>query len=1342
MWGYVAILAALSFAQSPGRVVPDTKFDLVSAPGRFLAGATHMWDPGQAFGQLQNQAYGYLWPMGPFFLAGHSAHVPDWVVQRLWWVLLLCLAFFGVIALCRELRLGKPWTQVVAAFAFVLAPRMTSLLGETSVELWPTALAPWVLLPLVRGSRVGSVRRAAALSALAVTCCGGVNATAVSAVLPLGVVWILTRAPGPRKWPLFGWWTLFTTLGSLWWLIPLVQLGRYSPPFLDYIENSYLTSAPTGLLNSLLGTSDWVAYLAPASFPAGATLVSTSFLLLDAAALAALGLVGLAMRDHPERRFLVLGLLSGLMLVGLGYAGTLHGWFGGERQGWLDELLSPLRNTHKYDAVLRLVLSLGLVHLLARPPVADQVGRWRPALVLRGAALLAVLGLASPWLQGAVAAPGGFAAVPDYWKQAARYLDDEGRGTAVEVPAAAFGDYTWGSTHDDVLQGYARSNWAVRNVIPLAEPGNVVWLDALTERLESGRPSDELAPMLRAAGVDLVVVRNDLERLTTGAPDPAYLHSALVSSPGLELAASFGPTVGEVQGGVVDDGTRFVINGGLSQPVASVEIYRVEAATGAASLLPEAPSRIGAPGAASEDSGPWVLTPDLSPDQVGRVVLTDELRRREVAFQAVRSNASSTQPAGSLPRRPGPEQFHRFLDDQERWQSTEAWTGIAAVSASSSQAYADAEPPLERGNHPGAALDRDPRTEWSTARNTLPDSQWWQVDLLQPTALTRVSVTMGRDSIAVPSLRLSSGDQAQVVAAPAPGQRRTYRLDFSSVSALRITAVDAGRSADTSWSLAEVHLDGVAAQRWVDLPAPPATSVVQRIELRRDPEKSACPSVEGTVVCRPFLGSHGDDGDVVARRFAVTAGGDYRVAATVSLRRGARLAAALAENRGVRVLASTARPADVAVRPQAMTDGDLGTTWIAAGEDPPTIDLRWRQAQRLDSLDFRLGVHAAASAPSRVTVSAGDREVTRTVDDTGRVELPGWRTREARIVIDDVDEAVTQDGGTVTGLPAGVSELRINGATLDDSWNPQRFPCGTGPQVTIGDESFQTRVSASVSTLIRGSEVPLELCAPVDDVMLAEGGSSVLALPSPLFRVERVTLELTGGSPAAVAPVGSSLDLEVDRSGSPRGLDLPATEGDSTLVLAQNFNAGWQATLDGTPLVAQRVDGWQQGWQVPGGSAGRVEFRYAPERGYVTGLGIGGAGVLLVLALGLLVRRRTPDPRPSLRAAWAGWGDVAIAVVGAGLLTGWFGAGAVIVVTLALRRLRSVDLDSLALAAGGLVMLAAVPRVVPSVLNSVDSDATGYAVQMLCALALALVLFVPEPNGPRSFSLRKRRSKP
>src|SRR5579884_3725104 len=175
LWLVGGVALVLSFAQSPGQVSPDTKLDLTANPLRFLARATNLWNSELPFGQAQNQAYGYLFPHGAFFLAGHLLGLPGWITQRLWWALLLTVGFWGLLRVAEVLGIGSPSSRVIAAAAFALSPRVLTTLGSISSETLPIMLAPWVLLPTILALRAEpgrSVRRLAGRAGLAVALMG------------------------------------------------------------------------------------------------------------------------------------------------------------------------------------------------------------------------------------------------------------------------------------------------------------------------------------------------------------------------------------------------------------------------------------------------------------------------------------------------------------------------------------------------------------------------------------------------------------------------------------------------------------------------------------------------------------------------------------------------------------------------------------------------------------------------------------------------------------------------------------------------------------------------------------------------------------------------------------------------------------------------------------------------------------------------------------------------------------------------------------------------------------------------------------------------------------------
>src|SRR5262249_27707260 len=142
------ILAVLAFVDRPGKIIADTKLDLAIDPVGFVSRALQLWDPVQ-FGQLQDQAAGYLFPIGPFFMVGKLMAVPPWVVQRLWIPAIAMAGFLGVVRLCGRLGIGTPATRLAAGFAYALAPHWLAELGLLSGEILPAAMLPWILLPLV-----------------------------------------------------------------------------------------------------------------------------------------------------------------------------------------------------------------------------------------------------------------------------------------------------------------------------------------------------------------------------------------------------------------------------------------------------------------------------------------------------------------------------------------------------------------------------------------------------------------------------------------------------------------------------------------------------------------------------------------------------------------------------------------------------------------------------------------------------------------------------------------------------------------------------------------------------------------------------------------------------------------------------------------------------------------------------------------------------------------------------------------------------------------------------------------------------------------------------------------
>lgn len=1278
-------LVLLAFLQQPGMLSPDTKLDLVVDPWGMLGRALHLWEPLGFLGQVQNQAYGYLLPMGPFFGLGHSLSVPAWVVQRAWWSLLLVTAFLGAAALMRRLGIGTPWTRLLGALAYALAPRMMTTLGPISVEALPMALAPWVLVPLVTGAHdaTRSPRRAALLSAVAVLLVGGVNAVASMTVLVLPALYLLTRAPGPRRRRLMAWWAAGVAMAVAWWLLPLLLLGRYSPPFLDYIEGAAATTLPTNLAETLRGTDHWIAYVVGDTGPtwsAGWQLVTVPIVIVYTVAVAAFGLAGLAHRRIPERGWLVTGAAVGLLLVTLGHEGPATGPLAASLNGLLDGGLAPLRNVHKFDPVLRLVLAIGLAHALA---VVARVSARRPgwgavAPMVAALAALGIVGSAFPALTGQTVPSGSFRELPGYWVEASDWVAaHQGTGRSLIAPGAPFARFTWGGPRDEPFQALGDVSWAVRDSIPLAPAGTIRTLDAIQQRMAAGRAIPGLPEQLAAMGIRFLVLRNDLDTAGGRAVLPSVVHESLRGVQGLRRVATFGPFVG----GQLDDTT--VVDEGLSVPYPAVEVYEVVGYDGPVSLTPlsQVPRVAGGPESvlAARDAGvvgagPVLLDGERLAGATGPLVATEGTARRELNPGRVDDNVSAR-----LARDDPTVLGRRVLDyrafPDDRALSAATWAGPVRARASSQASDADTPGGSVPVHQAFSGVDADPATAWWSSPRDGAVGQWLELDLgtAVPVAGTRLVVDTTTPVSHVTRVRVTtdSGSVDRPVAADGVVDLSGVAGTSATVRATALAVSDGGRG--TVFGVRDLTVPGIVVQRTLEAPVPSGVPAVTVVTAAPD-ERPDCVHLVDATPCTDLLARPGEDGVSLDRVVDLGGPGERSIVVGALPRSGPWLDALIAaQDRALgtpmTATASSQRVAAPEAGPRAAIDGDARTAWVAApGDKDPVlaIDLGERREVRGIRLQERLGLNA--SRPLSAVVQGDDGQQRRgRFDARGELWFDPLTTTRLVIRFPAVQPVLSVDPTDAGGstAPVGVSELQVLGAAdlAPDAAAVRTvtIPCGQGPVVRVGDTLLQTRGSAALADLVQRLPVGLTTCG--GPVAVAPGAVRLTVLGAGRWTPQVAVVRAPGARGEVVAPVAAAGSAEVavrDWGTVARGVALPARPEPALLVVHENANSGWVATLDGRTLDPTRAEGWQQAWIVPAGAAGTVVLTYAPDTTYRVGLLAGLLAALLLLVLAAWRPRR--DTRPaatgprSVRRELALAAGVAVLV----LLGGWWGLTAAV----------------------------------------------------------------------------------
>jgi arabinofuranan 3-O-arabinosyltransferase len=334
-------------------------------------------------------------------------------------------------------------------------------------------------------------------------------------------------------------------------------------------------------------------------------------------------------------------------------------------------------------------------------------------------------------------------------------------------------------------------------------------------------------------------------------------------------------------------------------------------------------------------------------------------------------------------------------------------------------------------------------------------------------------------------------------------------------------------------------------------------------------------------------------------------------------------------------------------------------------------------------------------------------------------------------------------------LGLGVSELRIEGLTpaitVDRAslGTPIAFPCGEGPDLRVDGRRMSTSVTTTVGDVLRSVPVAAEPCSGDDDaveVTMAAGDVRVRAGSPDRWDVASVVITRDG----AATLDGSSLSQPLIRSWQEthRAVALAARSGSSVLVVNENANRGWRATMAGRALDSVTIDGWQQGFVVPAGSAGVVRLDFTPDGPVRAGMAAGGLLAIGIVLLALIPeRRRAREVLPPGRLGRVA--VVAVSVACVGLVAGWWGfavvAGVGVLGVAGRHWLPDAVFARTCVAGTVLCSLGAGMVLLAGPYGSTTYAADHPAAQLLCVAAVAmLILSLWRPEGVQRVARRER----
>ena len=355
------------------------------------------------------------------------------------------------------------------------------------------------------------------------------------------------------------------------------------------------------------------------------------------------------------------------------------------------------------------------------------------------------------------------------------------------------------------------------------------------------------------------------------------------------------------------------------------------------------------------------------------------------------------------------------------------------------------------------------------------------------------------------------------------------------------------------------------------------------------------------------LGQANDDDPLMVRRFSVPAAATFTMIGQATPSPGPALAALIPSvSSSVHITSSSV----LGQLPRFNGSNLLtqsGQPWIAGqGDSHPSVTVSWSGNRTVDSIVLKPTAQAARPLRVEVSSSAG-RAVEAVPMQGGVVRFPPMTTDSITIGFVKVTRQVGQVpvSRTRIALPVGVEQLSIPALGPIAASRPADrslvLPCGSGPSIRLDGRVLRTTVIGTTTQLQDLDPLGLVVCGgPV----AIGAGSHVLGAGRVDGAFKVTSLQAVPRTPAPNLPTrGARI---VGSWGAARRQVRVGAGARSYLALAQNYNSGWKATLNGQPLTAVRLDGWEQAWILPAGSGGTVVMTYPADTWYRLALLLGG----------------------------------------------------------------------------------------------------------------------------------------